>query len=509
MRKAPSSTAPMSFSLELYAAPDSAILSNMWGRTSPFSFAPIPNGEENRIGLILHHRFSLSSGEVCINKEHILVLHFHATKSWGAKLQVWWCPTVPTTLKPSELMRFRLYGKLTGSERIFKIDLGCFADQIGRIKLICKRGECLITTFRIHPVLMKGRVNAFTDYDQRLTNEVNNFSGNAYTHPMYGDLEIDKDEDKKLTKIAIHKGEQSSQKIFLAQQKECGEQILHKLHPVDGEVTYNFAMRCLGQLISTLSPPDFFLRAKERSQICPQRILSICTGAARVEEAILQHCEGGVHMTLLDASLDLIERAAKRLLKVGKQHNVDCLNGDINQGLPGEDQYDVILCVSALHHIVDLERVLTEINARLTNDGEFWIIGEQIGRNGNRLWPDALEAANIAMQNLPERFRLNGHTKEIDCVIDDRDYSLGCFEGIRSEEIEAYLDRYLVAQQVYKRNAFLWRMVDATYGDNFNLESIEDVEYLKKLVLAEVLHWVGGGRSTELHGVYTKKYIRS
>lgn len=133
-----------------------------------------------------------------------------------------------------------------------------------------------------------------------------------------------------------------------------------------------------------------------------------------------------------------------------------------------------------MHHVANLEGVLSQINARLAEQGEFWSIGEQIGRNGNRLWPETRRHADLAMAMLPERLRKNAHTGRIDATLDARDFSADCFEGIRSEELEAMLEAYFTPEHVYKRNAFLWRLVDTTYVDNYSLASAEDVSHLKR-----------------------------
>jgi SAM-dependent methyltransferase len=210
----------------------------------------------------------------------------------------------------------------------------------------------------------------------------------------------------------------------------------------------------------------------------------------------------------MDASPDLIQRAADRLAAARPGLQVSCLVGDINNGLPGEGQFDVIVCVSALHHVPALERVLAQVNDRLKDDGEFWNIGEQVGRNGNRLWPEAYAAASEVFSTLPARYRRNAHTGKVDTVISDHDYSTGCFEGIRSEELETLLEANFIPVDVYKRNAFLWRLVDATYSDNFVLDQHDDLRWLRDLVVAEAVHWASGGRSTELHGVYRKKLLK-
>ena len=347
-----------------------------------------------------------------------------------------------------------------------------------------------------------GLLHAQSDYTFRLENEIRNFSGNAYTHAMYGDS------DETSSGAGSIQAAKAGQ--FLADDERRKDlrnaALVHlaKFDPLPNEVAFNYALRALGSLLPT-NPPNFFQRASEISSGAPIKVLSICAGAARVEEQILEHCACEVELTLLDASLDLMSRAADRLSKSGRK--IHCLVGDINLGLPGEGAFDLIVCVSAMHHVVELERVLSQINERLRRGGEFWSIGEQVGRNGNRLWPDAYAEANEAFAALPATFRKNAHTGDVDSRLDDRDYSVGCFEGVRSEELEELFERHFIPVDVYKRNAFLWRLVDATYSDNYRLDQPDDLKQLRALVAAEAVHWCMGGRSTELHGVYRKKVL--
>jgi SAM-dependent methyltransferase len=360
-----------------------------------------------------------------------------------------------------------------------------------------------LSLLRVAPAHTAGRANALASYAHRLRNEIGHFS-NAYSHAMYG-------EQPKATESSVPDAESSGQHRdtddFQESMRQRIEAHLDAIAPLPGEVAFTFASRALGSLLP-VQPPDFFARArrlKDRGR--PLRVLSILAGAGRVEEALLEHFGDDITLTLLDATPALIEQAAARMEKTHPGAKVECLVGDINAGLPGSGRFDVIVCVSALHHVADLEGVLASINARLEDDGEFWSIGEQIGRNGNRLWPEALDAANVAFSRLPSHLRRNANTCQVDDAISDRDFSANSFEGIRSEELEALLEAYLLPEHVYKRNAFLWRLVDATYGDNFTLSDSGDLAHLKQLVTAEALHWVSGGRSTELHGVYRRKRI--
>jgi len=107
-------------------------------------------------------------------------------------------------------------------------------------------------------------------------------------------------------------------------------------------------------------------------------------------------------------------------------------------------------------------------------NGEFWIVGEAVGRNGNQLWPEALDAANRIFSPLPERFRRNAFTRKVDSAIPETDFSANSFEGIRSEEIESLLLRYLEPVEMWRRNCFLWRLVNPAYFHNYHLNHQED-----------------------------------
>jgi SAM-dependent methyltransferase len=343
-------------------------------------------------------------------------------------------------------------------------------------------------------------VVALADYEFRLANEVSHFSGAAYQHAMY------RDSNRAyggVVKRADNRRAGEAKEALLQQAMAR----LEAMPARPNEASYDYAHRALGALLPA-HPPDFLERAHAKSDAGPLRVLSIMAGAARIEELMLAHCPGHVELTLMDASEDLIQRAAGRLAGSGERRTIHCLVGDVNEGLTGDEPYDLIVCVSALHHVADLETVLGEVNRRLAPHGEFWSVGEQVGRNGNRLWPEALAAANEVFRTWPERLRLNAHTGQVDDGIPDSDFSRGCFEGIRSEELSDRLQAHLVPVEVDLRNAFLWRLVDATYCDNFRLASAEDLLCLRRMVAAEAAHWASGGRGTELNGIYRKKYLR-
>lgn len=266
---------------------------------------------------------------------------------------------------------------------------------------------------------------------------------------------------------------------------------------------FHYTHHLLGQALQA-RPPDFHGRLARLAADRPLRILSLCSGAARIEAGMAPLAGTAAHWTLMDLNESLLRTAAANFPEGVVP---DLIVGDLNTIRDFGVRYDVIMCVSGLHHIVELERVLDFISAALADGGEFWSIGEAIGRNGNRLWGRALDAANACFTPLPARLRRNHHTGVVDERLPDDDYGSGTFEGIRSQDILPLLTDRLDPVDVYRRNCFLWRLVNQAYNGNYDMSDPEDVARLQGFVLAELAHFRDGGRPTELHGVFRKRLL--
>lgn len=264
---------------------------------------------------------------------------------------------------------------------------------------------------------------------------------------------------------------------------------------------YHYTHYLLSTQLRSIAP-DFVQRLKVLGAQRPLRILSLCSGSARIEASFAAAAGIEAHWTLMDLSEPLLHSAAEGF---PDGTNLSLIVGDLNLIRDFGERFDVILCVSGLHHIVELEKVIGFIQAALTEDGEFWSIGEAIGRNGNRLWGNDYAVANKFFQSLPERLRFNRGSAVTDGNLPNTDFSSGTFEGIRSEDIEPVLARYLEPVHVYRRNCFLWRLVDLAYAENYRMDSDEDLLWLQRAVNLELDHFRSGGRPTELHGVFRRR----
>jgi len=402
-------------------------------------------------------------------------------------------------------------GKQDGEWRVAQLDLGWLAGSSISVGMRCMPGPqndpsadwLAVSEFCIARKNKLALTQARSFAEIRIKNEIEHFS-NVYKHEMYTNVQGRLAENVKAGGSEIAR---TVRRVTWRDRPEAVDtpqlELLADIAPVQDESPYDYASRLLGRQIAQ-RPPNFAARLKSRTANGPVRVLSLCSGAARIEAGFAAQVGDLAEWTLLDINSDLLRMAAQQFPRSVK---VDLIEANVNELSNFGEKWDIILCVSALHHIVELERLFGFCHASLSEGGEFWSIGENIGRNGNRLWPDAMDAANTFFSQLPERLRLNRHTGTVDHTIPDKDYSAGCFEGIRSEDIESTLDTWFQQDHIYRLNCFLWRIINLAYSDNYALKNPEDRMWIHKAVQAECTCFRNGGRGTELHGVYRPRMI--
>lgn len=340
-------------------------------------------------------------------------------------------------------------------------------------------------------------VRAQSFHKLRSRNEIEHFSA-VYRHSMYSEVQDSRAEAttgrlRATRRLGTREVEVPSELGF----------IQGDVSPQQGEAAFEYASRLLGSCIRQ-APPDFGGRLKSRARARRGlKVLSLCSGAARIEADFAATASREVWWSLLDMNADLLGLAS---LQFSSGTRLDLIEANVNELNHSGEKWDVILCVSALHHVVELERVMRFCHDSLNDGGEFWSIGEYVGRNGSRLWPEARYEADKLFRQMPERYRLNHHTNRTDEELPDNDCSVSTFEGIRSEEIEGALDKWFSPVDVYRRNCFLWRLVNLAYADNFDIRKPEDRSWIIRMVNAELSHFRSGGRATELNGVYRPRF---
>jgi len=430
----------------------------------------------------------------------------------GLDVEVWGSPPgdMPARLllslrlenaQPQAGMREVLLDLPLAVDEVWKLELRCEpgpqgqsdADWLALIGLVVCAGEEL-------PLL-----RARSHHAWRLANEIEHFS-RVYSNAFYRDRHVDRRGEGGAAvgpvrplpvSASLGDARERLRAALLAR--------LQDVPPRAGEHAYGYATRMLGKLIPERAP-DFVGRLRQMSASRdgqPLHMLALCAGEAAVEGQVLAQADVPVELCIVDVNAGLLEQAT---LRMPPSVTVDRVLGDANDIGPQLGRFDVICITSGLHHLVELERVLGAIAKMLRPGGEFWLIGEQVGRNGNRLWPEASDMANRVFAAWPEAKRLNHNTAMVDKLLPDVDCSASSFEGIRSQDILGQLDRHFLPVARYLRNAFLWRLVDVAYAANFDLAAAADRELLMDATVEEAMHWACGGRGTELHAVYRSKW---
>lgn len=279
--------------------------------------------------------------------------------------------------------------------------------------------------------------------------------------------------------------------------------------PVNNSPVIN-AKQNLGSYIK-----DYFAQAvsakisfRERlEKLCKEKeklkIISLCCGMAETEMKLMNGFENQIEITFCDLNEGLLKHIQNMNLPFAKVSTICC---DINQIALHNDAYDVVIFVSGLHHVVELEKVLNNIQASLTTAGEVWLIAEYIGCNGAKLFEDCYQVANSIFKTLPSRYRFNHITQEHDSCLPNFDCSAATYEAIRSEEIIDLLSQGFFPLQEQKVNAFSWRFFNLIYQSNYDLNREFDKSIVDFVIHIDAYNVKEGLlKPSNLNGIYCKK----
>lgn len=394
-------------------------------------------------------------------------------------------------------------GRTCDRDLALELSLSPYAGRAARLAIRCLAGPAddpdgdwlALLDLAVAPHDRLSRLIGTAHYPWRVENERGRFAG-TYAHPLYADRPA-----MPARAVAAEVRPLPSPGPTPARRSADLGPRLDQSAPLPGESAFAYAQRLLAGLIPS-QPPDFAGRLRAIAAQRQPRVLSLCSGEAGIEAQLLRDAGCPVDLTLLDLDRSLLERAANRL---GGLARLRLWAGDI-RGLHADlGPFDVVCFVSSLHHVAHLEEVLDQTRRCLVDSGELWLVGEQIGRNGNRLWPDAQARAAPLFRALPVRLRMNHSTGRLDEELPDIDCASGCLEGIRSQDIPEALARYFSPVQEDRRNCFLWRFMEVAYAANYDLSRQDDLATVRRLVAEEFAFWCGGGLGTELNGVYRPK----
>lgn len=194
-----------------------------------------------------------------------------------------------------------------------------------------------------------------------------------------------------------------------------------------------------------------------RTGLKPKSGLSLGCGSGRAERNFLKQglCEKFIG---LDVAADAIEEARAVAAAEGLPLNYLCQ--DLNALDLGEQKFDLVVCQTILHHVLNLEHVFDAIQRALTPDGVFYV-HDYIGETQFQFSDCRLHWYNAALQALPAALRTNLLRKAVPNEIrrPEPGKSVSPFEAIRSGEIRGMLmDRFEVIES-YEYTTILNRVV--------------------------------------------------
>lgn len=149
-----------------------------------------------------------------------------------------------------------------------------------------------------------------------------------------------------------------------------------------------------------------------------ERCLSFGSGIGRVEDYLIRNgfCE----------RLETIELCANenKAIRVENRH-VETLAGDLNFVGLEPDSYDFILCHGVLHHLINIEYVLDQINLSLKEDG-ILLVYEYVGETR---WQFNEARLSVLRENFPE---VDFSSPPV--------WSIGGFESVRSGDLRSLIE---------------------------------------------------------------------
>lgn len=175
----------------------------------------------------------------------------------------------------------------------------------------------------------------------------------------------------------------------------------------------------------------------------------------------------------------MLERGREAAAQKGLADNFIFTSGDFNLWRPTA-QYDVVLAIQALHHVVELEHLFASIKAGLKPSGVF-VVPDMIGRNGHMRWPEALSIIQEFWRRLPPSYRYNHQLKRYQEEFENWDCSQEGFEGIRAQDILPLLTSNFHFQRFLAFGNVIDPFVDRSFGHNFDAAAEWDRAFIDEI----------------------------
>jgi SAM-dependent methyltransferase len=242
---------------------------------------------------------------------------------------------------------------------------------------------------------------------------------------------------------------------------------------------------------------DRWLARRCQSSQSTQRFVSIGAGNCDLEIELAGRLQRQGHSNFIIDCLDLnpamLERGVAAAAKDGLAGFINPVQADANAWQP-KHEYDAVIAIQALHHIVNLESLFDGIRHCLQPEGSF-LISDIIGRNGHQHWPEALEIVHEFWRQLPPSYRFNRQLQRYEELYENWDCSQESFEGIRSQEILPLLLERFHFQIFICFSNVITPFISRGFGYNFDAKTEWDCAFVDRVHQRDELE-IASGRIT-------------
>jgi 2-polyprenyl-3-methyl-5-hydroxy-6-metoxy-1,4-benzoquinol methylase len=210
------------------------------------------------------------------------------------------------------------------------------------------------------------------------------------------------------------------------------------------------------------------------------RMLSLGSGPGGIELALARQAPEAA-ISCVDLNPDLVQLGQQRADE--ERLNVTFKSADLNVIDLPRREYEVVLCHASLHHVLELEHVIHQIEQSLRDQGEL-IVVDISTPNGYLMHGKTREIVRNLFRMLPPRFRIN-HTGYAAARVDEEiwevDTSQVSMECIRSEDIISMLAGTFHVRHFVPYFSLCRRFFDTMYGPNYDLARPLDAAILNFL----------------------------
>jgi cyclopropane fatty-acyl-phospholipid synthase-like methyltransferase len=221
-----------------------------------------------------------------------------------------------------------------------------------------------------------------------------------------------------------------------------------------------------------------------------RRILSIGCGDGSIEmdlaQILIDKGEQDFEIVCADLSPRLLENLGQNAQRRGLSSYLRAAEMDLNEmQVPG--QFDLIMAIHSLHHIVELEKVFTYCHDHLKDHGIF-ATNDMIGRNGHMRWPETALIIKSIWPMLKPESKFNVQLQRFSETFEDWDCSTEGFEGIRSQDILPLLLKTFRPYKFLGVGGIIDLFVDRGYGPSYDVNNTSDVAFIRFIAeLNEIL----------------------